>query len=90
MNSLEQITYRGAAYSGPAVKVGAGAHAIDAYRYAASRGLHVVGGNCPTVGLAGGYSQGGDHGPLASKHGLGTDQVLEYEVISGRHLGQGK
>ena len=43
----------------------------------------MVGGKCPTVGIAGGYSQGGGDSSLASKHGLGVDQVLEWEVIDG-------
>jgi hypothetical protein len=45
--------------------------------------LQVVGGECPTVGIAGGYSQGGGHSALASRYGLGADQVLEWEVIDG-------
>ncbi|KAF7956664.1 hypothetical protein EAE96_003998 [Botrytis aclada] len=68
--------------NGSAVKVGAGVHAIDAYTFANLHDLVVVGGNCPTVGLAGGYSQGGGHGPLASTHSLGADQVLEWEVVT--------
>lgn len=43
----------------------------------------MVGGECPTVGIAGGYSQGGGHSSLASKYGLAADQVLEWEVIDG-------
>lgn len=35
------------------------------------------------MGLAGGYSQGGGHSALSSKHGLAADQVLEWEVITG-------
>lgn len=30
--------------------------------FAAFRGLVVGGGNCPTVGFAGGFTQGGSHG----------------------------
>lgn len=33
--------------------------------------------------LSGGYSQGGGHSALASKYGLGADQVLEWEVVDG-------
>ena len=40
-------------------------------------------GECPTVGLAGGYTQGGGHSSLASKYGLGADQTLEWEVVTG-------
>ncbi|KAI0202864.1 FAD-binding domain-containing protein [Astrocystis sublimbata] len=82
LKTIEQITYQGADYDGVALKIGAGVMAIDAYTFASSHGLQVVGGNCPTVGLAGGYSQGGGHGPMASKRGLGADQVLECEIIT--------
>ena len=40
-------------------------------------------GECPTVGLAGGYTQGGGHSSLASKYGLAADQTLEWEVVTG-------
>lgn len=42
----------------------------------------VVGGNIPSVGMTGGYTQGGGHGPLSSKFGLAADQVLEWEVVT--------
>lgn len=63
--------------------MGAGVQGFEAYELADANGLQVVGGECPTVGLAGGYSQGGGHSALASRYGLGADQVLEWEVIDG-------
>lgn len=45
-------------------------------------GLNVVGGQCPTVGLTGGYTQGGGHSTLSSVYGLGADQTLEWEVVT--------
>ena len=77
MKSLKLVKYRGAT----AIKIGAGVQAIEAYTFANIHGLVVVGGNCPTVGIAGGFTQGGGHGPLSSAHGLGADQVLEWEVV---------
>ncbi|KAI0101445.1 FAD/FMN-containing isoamyl alcohol oxidase MreA [Hypoxylon sp. NC0597] len=83
LNTLDLIQdYQGGNYTGPAIKVGAGVKAIDAYEFADSHGLILVAGNCPTVGVAGGYLQGGGHGPLSSKFGLAADQVLEWEVIT--------
>ncbi|KAI4858535.1 FAD-binding domain-containing protein [Hypoxylon rubiginosum] len=79
---LEVGTYNTTNYTGPAIRIGAGVLAIEAYRFASSHGLMVVGGNCPTVGIAGGYSQGGGHGPLISKYGMGADQVLEWDVLT--------
>lgn len=68
--------------------MGAGVLAIEAYQAAADIGYRVVGGSCPTVGLAGGYTQGGGHGPLNGAYGLSADNTLEWEVITaeGEHL----
>lgn len=80
--------YTSTAYSGTAMKIGAGVQVFEAYAAAAQAGLAVVGGDCDTVGLAGGYSQGGGTGPLVSVFGMGADQVLEWEVVTaaGSHL----
>ena len=88
MKAIEVLDYKSSTYTGKALKMGAGVQAVDAYQYAHDRGLVVVGGNCPTVGLAGGYTQGGGHSPLSSKFGLAADQALEWEVITatGKHL----
>jgi FAD/FMN-containing dehydrogenase len=74
--------YQDPHYSGPAIKMSAGVEAHEAYAFADAHKLMVVGGNCPTVGIAGGYTQGGGHGPLASKFGLAADQVLEWQVVT--------
>ena len=63
--------------------MGAGVQGFEAYAAAHARGLSVTGGECPTVGLAGGYTQGGGHSALASKYGLGADQALEWQVVTG-------
>lgn len=88
MKEMNIIDYKSANYTGKAIKLGAGVQAIDAYRYAYDRGFVVVGGNCPTVGIAGGYTQGGGHSPLSSKFGMAADQALEWEVATatGKHL----
>lgn len=84
MKEIKLVTkYKSAAYSGLALKIGAGVEAIEAFEFASSKKLMVVGGNCPTVGIAGGFTQGGGHGHLASKYGLSADQVLEWEVVTG-------
>lgn len=62
--------------------MGAGVQAYEAYDAAYAHGLRIVGGFCPTVGLAGGYSQGGGHGPLNGEYGLGADNTLEWEVVT--------
>lgn len=61
--------------------MGAGVQGFEAYGAADKVGLSVTGGECPTVGLAGGYTQGGGHSQLASKYGMAADQALEWEVV---------
>ncbi|WYZ41092.1 hypothetical protein EsH8_IV_001433 [Colletotrichum jinshuiense] len=90
-HNLKNITffnYSSTAYTGPAAKVSAGVQFFEAYAAAAGHGLRVVGGFCPTVGMAGGYVQGAGHGPLGATYGLAADNTLEFEVVTteGRHL----
>ncbi|KAK7936684.1 uncharacterized protein PG986_015122 [Apiospora aurea] len=51
-------------------------------RAARDRGLVVVGGECTTVGIAGGYTQGGGHSALSTNFGLSADNVLSWEVVT--------
>ncbi len=44
--------------TGPALRLGAGIQGFEAIDAAAEKGLVVVGGYCPTVGLVGGCIQG--------------------------------
>ncbi len=83
MKNISFTDYRDSHYTGKAIKLGAGVQGFEAYEAANARGLVVVGGECPTVGLAGGYTQGGGHSGLTSKYGLAADQTLEWEVITG-------
>ncbi|KAI5814621.1 hypothetical protein BZA77DRAFT_339056 [Pyronema omphalodes] len=83
---LKKVEYhedwRGEGYRGRAFTFGAGVQGFEAYREADKRGLVVVGGECDTVGIAGGYTQGGGHSALNSRYGLAADQVLEWEVVT--------
>jgi Berberine and berberine like len=80
--------YKTPSYSGPAARLGAGMGVGESYMAVHKYGYRIVGGECGTVGVAGGYSQGGGHSVLTSENGLGSDQVLEWEVVttSGEHL----
>ncbi|KAK8024890.1 hypothetical protein PG990_002713 [Apiospora arundinis] len=69
-------------YKGPAVKLGAGVLGYEATEAVHAKGLVVVGGECPTVGIAGGYTQGGGHSALTTSFGLAADQTLEFEVVT--------
>ncbi|KAI9878323.1 MAG: hypothetical protein M1830_001256 [Pleopsidium flavum] len=84
LKSIHITDYKSAHYTGKAIKMGAGLQGFEAYEAADKMGLAVVGGECPTVGIAGGYTQGGGHSALSSKYGLAADQTLEWEVIDGR------
>jgi hypothetical protein len=90
-HNLKKITfldYGSAKYHGPAVRVGAGVEGIDLVNAASKKHLRVVHGSCPTVGVSGGWLQGGGHGPLTAAYGLGADNVLEFEVVTadGQHI----
>ncbi|KAK2606442.1 FAD-linked oxidoreductase sor8 [Conoideocrella luteorostrata] len=81
LKSFQVLDYSCASYTGKAVKMGAGVQAGDAHIQAFKQGLTLIGGVCPTVGLAGGYTQGGGLGPLTGRYGFGADQVLEWQVV---------
>lgn len=82
LKDISVLDYSSKAYTGKAMKMGAGVQEIEARAVANPLGLVVVGGDSPTVGLAGGYTQGGGTSPLGSKFGLAADQVLEWEVVT--------
>lgn len=71
-------------WRGTAVTVGAGIQGRELYRHAFAQSPKqvVVGGECPTVGWAGGYVQGGGHGPLSSIYGMGADNVLSFDAVT--------
>ncbi|KAL4744870.1 hypothetical protein BDW72DRAFT_212044 [Aspergillus terricola var. indicus] len=88
LRSISILDYNSSLYTGKAMKVGSGIQVFDAYSAAHQAGLRVVGGTCLTIGLAGGYTQGGGHSMLSTAYGLAADQVLEWEVViaNGTHL----
>lgn len=69
-------------YSGPAFKAGVGVQAFEIYKAAHEKGRIVVGGEGETVGVMGGYIQGGGHSPLTGLYGTGADNVLSYEAVT--------
>jgi hypothetical protein len=74
--------YKSSGYSGTAFKIGSGVQSYELYAAAKEQGVTVIGGEGETVGVAGGYIQGGGHSPLSSIYGLAADQVLAYEVVT--------
>jgi hypothetical protein len=61
LKDTKLLNYTSEAYTGPAFKLGAGVQAFEAYTAAHEAGLAVLGGQCITVGIVGGYTQGGGH-----------------------------
>lgn len=84
LKSIDFFDYESSHYTGKAIRMGAGVQGFEAYSAADKMDLAVVGGECPTVGLAGGYTQGGGHSTLSSKYGLAADQTLEWEVVDSQ------
>ncbi|KAJ5094949.1 hypothetical protein N7532_007240 [Penicillium argentinense] len=64
-----------------AVTLGAGVQLHEMYSFLASKGVMVVGGSANTVGVAGGYVQGGGHSFLGWLHGMASDNALEFQVV---------
>ncbi|KAL5340170.1 hypothetical protein BJX70DRAFT_407483 [Aspergillus crustosus] len=75
-DSCSSGDWRGAAFS-----VTGGYVWDDVYEEAFARDLIVVGEGDPTVGVIGGYIQGGGHPPANRDFGLASDQILEAQVI---------
>lgn len=82
LNDIEYQDWSSPTYQGPAFKIGAGVVGYQILEAASAKGLVVVSGECPTVGLAGGYTQGGGHSALSTNFGLGADNTLEFEVVT--------
>ncbi|EIM79523.1 FAD-binding domain-containing protein [Stereum hirsutum FP-91666 SS1] len=71
-----------------AVTFGAGVLASTAVDFAEANNITIPTGADPTVGVAGGYLQGGGHSALSNTLGLAVDRVLQFEVVtpSGLHV----
>ncbi|KAJ5915928.1 FAD binding domain-containing protein [Penicillium verhagenii] len=63
-------------------ELGAGVVAQDAYRFFNGHGMDVMGGYEESVGLAGGFAQGGGVGSFTTTYGLMADNAVEFEVIT--------
>lgn len=74
--------YEDPTYSGPAIKAGAGVQGFELYEFGYEHNSIGLGGLCVTVGILGGWFQGGGHSPLSPLFGMGADQVLSLEVVT--------
>ena len=64
-----------------AVTVDAGVQLGELYEYLGAKGAMVVGGFSRTVGMAGGYIQGGGHSAMGWLYGMASDNALEFQVV---------
>ncbi|KAK4032940.1 hypothetical protein C8A01DRAFT_20055 [Parachaetomium inaequale] len=70
-------------FTGPAAIIGGGLEAWEATNAVnATQNMTLVLPSWPTLGVAGGWSQGGGHNNLASLYGLGADQFLSLNVVT--------
>lgn len=65
-----------------AATVGAGITADELNKVLAKSGLYSIGAAHGSVAIGGGWSQSGGHAGLSSYFGLGSDQILEYKVVT--------
>ncbi|KAI4861943.1 FAD-binding domain-containing protein [Hypoxylon rubiginosum] len=82
LRSTEILDWDDSYYKGKALKLGGGVLGYEAIAAAHAAGLVVLTGECPTVGIAGGYTQGGGHSALSSNFGLAADNTLSFEVVT--------
>lgn len=67
----------------PAVSAEAGTRWLEAYKeVVVNNGRYVQGGGCTSVGVAGGFIQGGGFGSFSKKFGTGAAGILEAELIT--------
>ncbi|KAL2881629.1 hypothetical protein SGCOL_003198 [Colletotrichum sp. CLE4] len=82
LKGTEIVDWEDEHYAGKALKAGAGVQGFEAIAAANDAGLAVVTGECPTVGVAGGYVQAGGHSALSTIYGLAADNTLSFEVVT--------
>ncbi|WYZ42556.1 hypothetical protein EsH8_VI_000255 [Colletotrichum jinshuiense] len=82
LKGTEILDWESDYYTGKALKAGAGIQGFEAIAAANEAGLAVVTGECPTVGIAGGYVQSGGHSALSTIYGLAADNTLSFEVVT--------
>ncbi|KAJ5711288.1 FAD binding domain-containing protein [Penicillium malachiteum] len=61
---------------------GAGVVAQDAYYFFSNHSMDIMGGYEESVGLAGGFAQGGGVGSFTTTYGLMADNAVEFEVVT--------
>ena len=77
--SLDELVVRPAERT---ARVGAGVRWRAVLDAAAPHGLAAICGSAPSVGVVG-FLTGGGHGPVVRTHGLSSDRILAFDVVTG-------
>lgn len=64
------------------ITTGAGVNFDEVYKFADTEGVTFIGGYASTVGVSGGWVQGGGHSVLSPVYGLGVDRVVQFKVVT--------
>lgn len=64
------------------ITTAAGVNSDEVYKFADAESVTFIGGYASTIGVAGGWVQGGGHSVLSPVYGLGIDRVVQYKVIT--------
>ncbi|KJZ74985.1 hypothetical protein HIM_05471 [Hirsutella minnesotensis 3608] len=81
LRGSEVIDWNDKHYQGKALRIGSGTLGYQAAEAAHDHGLVIVSGGCPSVGLIGGYIQGGGHSALSTVYGMAADNTLSFDVV---------
>ncbi|KAF2870573.1 hypothetical protein BDV95DRAFT_545515 [Massariosphaeria phaeospora] len=85
-HNLKSLTYHPSYttsdYSGRAVALGAGIQALDGSAAMRRYNMTMIIAGGSTVGLVGGFFQGGGHSSYTSYYGLGADQVIKIHAVT--------
>ncbi|PSS14859.1 hypothetical protein M430DRAFT_105128 [Amorphotheca resinae ATCC 22711] len=64
------------------ITTAAGVNSDEVYKFAEDQGITFIGGYASTIGVSGGWVQGGGHSVLSPVYGLGVDRVVQYKVVT--------
>ncbi|ROW10255.1 hypothetical protein VMCG_01944 [Cytospora schulzeri] len=82
LKDITPIQWNGSDFTGTALRLGAGVQGYELLEAASALGRVAISGECPTVGVVGGYTQSGGHSALSTNFGLAADQTLSFEVVT--------
>ncbi|KAF2279265.1 FAD-binding domain-containing protein [Westerdykella ornata] len=73
--------YTTPSYSGPAVAYAGGFQSLEVPAVSERHNVTIITAGGPTVGIAGGFLQGGGHSSFTSYYGLAADHVLSIQAV---------